>query len=353
VTNFHQERAKMNVLRLQCLHKTSLESFVGQTMRQARISPYQVISSFSTNSRRTAGSVTNTNAKNDNTDWTTTPVGGFLKQTWEKYSVQGQQRRNEAGERLFRAAQWRAMDPAWYGKHKVPISFRPQHALLSMHVWFLHKRLIVNSEINKTVSNATKGANTPANNLLIDEELFDIFWNDTRSRIRAVEGIHELTLNKHLKDAQQATFLQCTQYDHAFLDFGDDDPNGRFQVICDAVWKHVLGGEDDADDELIRRLGAYVMYQAENVISSLPEEYFVEGRVNWGSMPDLDSDRLVADTGSNEDGIGSSHGILDARGRGLERLDEKGIWMKVLTDAGHPYFWNTDTNVTCWEQPNM
>eukprot|EP00555_Chaetoceros_dichaeta_P009116 CAMPEP_0198256704 /NCGR_PEP_ID=MMETSP1447-20131203/6545_1 /TAXON_ID=420782 /ORGANISM="Chaetoceros dichaeta, Strain CCMP1751" /LENGTH=166 /DNA_ID=CAMNT_0043943401 /DNA_START=311 /DNA_END=807 /DNA_ORIENTATION=- len=166
-----------------------------------------------------------------------------MSQAWEKYSVQGQQRRIRAGERLFRAAQWRAMNPGWYGPHKIPISFRPQHAVLSMHVWFLHKRLIVNSAAPPTHTPAPTSETTPtapSTNLLIDEELFDIFWNDTRSRIRAVDGIHELTVNKHLKDAQQATFLQCTQYDHAFLDFRDD-PQKQHAIICDAVWKHVLG----------------------------------------------------------------------------------------------------------------
>ncbi len=65
--------------------------------------------------------------------------------------------------------------------------------------------------------------------MIIQEELFDILWNDTQACIRA-EGVHELTVNKHLKDAQQLTFLQCTHYDHAFQEFATDDKK-RFEEL--------------------------------------------------------------------------------------------------------------------------
>lgn len=256
---------------------------------------------------------------------------GVFGKLWDRYSVQGQQRRIEMGERLFRAAQWRAMHPAWYeGENRIPIAFKPQHALISMHVWFLHKRLAAASQ-------------TDSFNLLIDEELFESLWNDTKSRIRAVDGVHELTVNKHLKDAQQKTFLQCTHYDHAF-DHEDTrhDPKKRFEVVCDSVWKHVLGGEEDASEELIKRLGLYVEYQMENILLMLPDDYFEEGRIDWGSMPDF-----------NYQGAGSAGVNLvvqDAKGRGFEFMDEKEEWVKILTDAGDPYYWNTKSNETSWVQ---
>ena len=40
-----------------------------------------------------------------------TPKKSFFSKLYDKYSVQGQQRRIELGERLFRAAQWNAMNP--------------------------------------------------------------------------------------------------------------------------------------------------------------------------------------------------------------------------------------------------
>ena len=47
-----------------------------------------------------------------------------------------------------------------------------------MHVWFIHKRLIADTS-------------DPHFSLLVQEELFDVLWNDTRARIRAAK-VHEL-----------------------------------------------------------------------------------------------------------------------------------------------------------------
>ena len=30
----------------------------------------------------------------------------------------------------------------WFTEARIPYEFRPRHALLTMHVWFLHKRLL-------------------------------------------------------------------------------------------------------------------------------------------------------------------------------------------------------------------
>ena len=30
----------------------------------------------------------------------------------------------------------------WYREGRIPYEFRPRHAILTMHVWFLHKRLL-------------------------------------------------------------------------------------------------------------------------------------------------------------------------------------------------------------------
>ena len=38
------------------------------------------------------------------------------------------------------------------------------------------------------------------------------------------------------------------------------------------------------------------------------------------------------------------------KGRGLEFLDEDGTWVKVLTESGDPYYWNTDSGETRWER---
>ena len=74
----------------------------------------------------------------------------------------------------------------WFGPGRVPRDFRNRHALLTMHIWFLHKRLI-SDNIDKE------------NALMLQEELFNMFWDDTTYRIRK-EGVRELLVNKTVKD---------------------------------------------------------------------------------------------------------------------------------------------------------
>jgi hypothetical protein len=195
-------------------------------------------------------------------------------------------------------------------------------------------------------------------------------------------------VNKHLKDAQQATFLQCTQYDHAFAEFRNE-PEKRFEVVCDAVWRHVLGGGQDVNDNLIRSIGAYVEYQLLNIVYKLPDEYFDEGRIAWGNIPDFswgEEEKLRSDDKKHQDRTSLSSSVTEhdhdddalVSGRvdsnadsGNQRIlqqqqREQGLktknahsgleflqnhWVQVLTDAGEPYFWNMETNQTSWQKP--
>ena len=86
----------------------------------------------------------------------------------------------------------------WFGRNRLEKDFRRQHALLSMHVWFLHKKLL-NDHAQKDAS------------LLVDEELFNIFWEDTICRIRE-QGVYELSVYKNLDKVQQYTWLHLTNY---------------------------------------------------------------------------------------------------------------------------------------------
>ena len=174
--------------------------------------------------------------------------------------------------------------------------------------------------------------------LPMQEELFDILWNDTRARIRA-EGVNELTVNKHLKDVQQLTFLHLTHYDHAFQEFTNDDGK-RFEELAGAIWIHVLNRDEEAYNDQLKRLAAYVEYQYVNLMHGVPDDYFWEGRIPWGDLP-VFSD--MKDNDGNE--LDKPVKSID----GLESLPEP--WVKTLTDAGTPYYWNTDTNVTSWTKP--
>ena len=153
--------------------------------------------------------------------------------------------------------------------------------------------------------------------------------------------------------------MQCTQYDHAFAEYENDQVQ-RFGVVCDAVWKHVLGGEEDVDDELIRRMGAYVEYQLENIVYKLPDDYFDEGRIGWGNVPDLSSfdgdqdqeGHVPVETEADSDSESESESESEKDTNALSGLKHLGQdWMQVLTDAGEPYFWNVETNRTSWQKP--
>ena len=179
---------------------------------------------------------------------------------------------------------------------------------------------------------------SPQNKCNIQEELFDILWNDTRARIRA-EGVNELTVNKHLKDAQQLTFLQCTHYDHSFQEFANDDKK-RFEEIAGVNWTYVLNKDEEVYNDLVKRLTMYVEYQNINLLNGVPDDYFWEARIPWGDMPDFTN---MKDNDGNE--LEEVEVIP-----GLEILPNP--WLKTLTDAGHPYYWNTDTNETMWKRPS-
>eukprot|EP00586_Coscinodiscus_wailesii_P009765 CAMPEP_0172512064 /NCGR_PEP_ID=MMETSP1066-20121228/241509_1 /TAXON_ID=671091 /ORGANISM="Coscinodiscus wailesii, Strain CCMP2513" /LENGTH=302 /DNA_ID=CAMNT_0013291701 /DNA_START=73 /DNA_END=981 /DNA_ORIENTATION=- len=244
---------------------------------------------------------------------------GIFGKLWEKYSISGQQSRIERGERLFRAAERRAMDRTWYTKGRLSPSFRSYHAVLTMHVWLLHKRLILDKI-------------SPDTSLMVQEELFDIFWNDTLIRIRA-EGITEMLVNKHLKDVQQVTLQHCVHYDHAFT---FSDPVRRREEVALAVWKHVLLENEEAYNDQINRLAIYVEWEYDNIVCQLPEEYWREGRIAWGDIVDFD-----------EMGDNNANALPDVElGEGLPDG-----WVEALTESGKKYWWHSETMKSQWDKP--
>lgn len=102
---------------------------------------------------------------------------------------------------------------------------------------------------------------------------------------------------------------------------------------------YVLTKDEEAYEELLKRLTLYVEYEYTNLLHGVPDQYFWEGRIPWGDMPDF-------------------HNMKDNAGKELEKLDDvPGLemvpepWVKMLTDAGVPYYWNTDTDATSWKKP--
>lgn len=254
----------------------------------------------------------------------------------DEYSITKQQSRIAQADRLFRFAQWRADDPRWYGPGHIGREFRPRHAMLTMHLWFLHKRLVMDTQ-------------NPHTSLLIQEELFDLFWDDTQKRIRE-QGVTELSVLKHLESVQQYTFQHMTHYDHAFTDF-ELNPKARFEELCGIVWIHILQREQEnycADQ--IQRLACYILLQHDNIMNQLPEPYWQEGRLAWVDIPDFTKLKdnkgnlmpevpvpSVADDNANNNSIG----VLP-----------KG-WRKALANTGEPFYWNPDERLSQWERPGL
>lgn len=195
--------------------------------------------------------------------------------------------------------------------------------MVTMHVWFLHKRLI---------SDETD----PHFSLMVQEELFDTFWNDTQSRIRA-EKVPELTVSKHLKDVQQVTFQHLTHYDHTYTEHRENVTE-RFKELSILVWVHILLRDEDVFDDQLKRLSMYIEANYENMVELTPDEYFFEGRIQWIDIPDFTNMR---------DRLGKKLPDLE--------VDPDDIlpdgWHKVLTDSGEPFYWHPENFASQWEKP--
>uniref|UniRef100_A0A7S2ETL6 WW domain-containing protein n=1 Tax=Trieres chinensis TaxID=1514140 RepID=A0A7S2ETL6_TRICV len=251
----------------------------------------------------------------------------------DKYSISAQRHRIELGERLFRAAQRRASDRTWHVDGRVPFDFRRRHALIALHVWFLHRRLIADRSEDSDLW------------LMVQEELFDALWNDSRARIRS-EGVQEVTVNKHLKDVQSLTFKICTHLDHAFAEYAADMER-RHEELVGVVWVHLLNRDEDVPRDAVVRLAAYVEFEFQNIMFLLPDEHFAEGRVAWGSTPDFSD--MVDNEGKPLPPLEEDGKIGEGQLKLPTQLPKK--WLEALTDAGDKYYWNVETMKSQWEEP--
>jgi hypothetical protein len=92
----------------------------------------------------------------------------------------------------------------------------------------------------------------------------------------------------------------------------------------------------------------------ENVVYKLPDDYFEEGRIGWGNLPDLsafDSVKNVSKDGTDVTDASAEEDIEETTNAlsGIKFLNNS--WVQVLTDAGEPYYWNTENDMTSWQQP--
>jgi len=213
----------------------------------------------------------------------------------------------------------------WFGPARVSREFRSRHAILTLHIWLLHKRLL-HDTVDKD------GA------LLVQEELFNILWEDTICRIRK-EGVNELLVNKNLMKVQQYTFLHLTHYDHAYTEFLNK-PEERLKELRKLLWQHVYLRDESLEDwnDLLDRLAWYVDANYRNIMQDWPYDYYRQSRVAWVNLPDYE-------------------GLCDAQGQPVEAnpVHEDDVvpkpWLRNITLRGVDYYWNPETKATTWTKP--
>ena len=198
-----------------------------------------------------------------------------------------------------------------------------------MHLWFLHKRLVADT------------SEEHHNSLDIQEELFEIFWDDTQKRIRE-RGIPELSVNSQLEKVQQYTFHHLTHYDHAYSEY-ELDPKRRHQELRTIVYQHILLSEPDVNvcSDQVERLALYIESQYHNILNHLPEPYWRKGQLAWVDIPDFSD-------------------LRDHKGKPIPNVvyDPKDPlivlppgWYKALANSGEPFYWNPDKAVAQWKLP--
>lgn len=265
----------------------------------------------------------------------------IFRKLLDRHSISKQTNRILVAESFLQAAITQASDPRWYGPGRIKKDFRSYQAILTMHVWMLHKRLLADTE-------------DPHSAHLIQEELFDILWTDSTNRMRSY-GVNEMLLAKNLKTVQQYTFMHCFHYDHCYSGELLKNPKQRLEELKHLVRMHILllkspeeeeaeasRGEavvvpDDADDQA-ERIAWYIEAQYQNIAHDWPDDWYRKARVAWVDLPDFGN-------------------MVDSKGNVLEPfpMDPEDAllenWAKNIANDGSYYYWNTETRHAQWERP--
>lgn len=202
-----------------------------------------------------------------------------------------------------------------------------------MHLWFLHRRLLLDET-------------DPHRAALIQEELFDIFWTDSSNRMRA-HGVNEWLINKNLKTVQQYTFMHLFHYDHCYSTTTLlADPDARLDELKNLVKTHILLLSPDDEnaarlhDDHAERIAWYVETQYQNIVHDMPESFFNKARIAWVDLP-------------------SFHNLVDGNtGNVMPDVpvhpdDQLPIgWVKNIANDGTYYYWNIHTREATWDRPH-
>jgi len=307
----------------------SVSEFVGSTAPRlfpVLPTPAECCPSSAQRTNKTRAAATSSSAEiASNATARTAKPKKFLDQLWDRYSFTGHRHRVVIAESMFQAASHQASDPRWFGPGRLSRDFRPRHALLTMHFWFLHKRLISDT-IDKHLA------------LMIQEELFNILWDDTTSRIR-LAGVNEWLVNKNLLQVQQYTFMHLTHYDHCYTEFLQK-PAERLNELRKLIWWHIFGRDKDAEFRYdhLDRIAWYVEANYQNIVMDWPDDYYRQGRVAWVDLPDFSNIKDIEGNVLPENPIHPDDVLPKP-------------WLRNITKSGLEYYWNPVTKRATWDRP--
>jgi cytochrome b pre-mRNA-processing protein 3 len=209
-------------------------------------------------------------------------------------------------------------------------SFRERHALLMLHVWCVHRRLLECGSEGK----------------LLQEALFDRCWEESTVHIRSL-GVPELTVNKHLKQLQNVSFHALMQYDNGIVQDHDD--------FAGALYRNIYGATDEnVEEETVYKLAGYVKAQLD-ALARIPKQEFMQGRIRWANTPGVYGTSSTDSTSDDQDaGAGAATTSTGTGGEDAATAQHgygDNIWEATLDQRGRTYYWNVVTRETAWEVP--
>ena len=149
--------------------------------------------------------------------------------------------------------------------------FRDNHSIQSLHMWMLNRRIGFNQGEEKDA-------------VALQQELFDLYWEDSIARIRKIEGVRELMVNKHLRTAQGYTFKMMKDMDKAIEAFGTEGKQDEGTLkLGQAIWMNVFRADESALDENVERVISYTERNLE-LLTDMKDDDVLWGRVEWDKI---------------------------------------------------------------------
>lgn len=203
---------------------------------------------------------------------------------------------------LFQSCLDQSLKKNWFKGGKIKNEFRTEHGLLLTHIWILHKRLLNEQREGK----------------LIQEALFDTFWNHTTARIRSL-GINELSVNKNLLEVQKYSFAILTSYDKCYTLSNANLINDELKKV---LINHIWINNDQSHQHVMKMI--HYLHAEYETIQNIDYNVIEQGMLPWKDPPFKEKE---------------------------DSTDETSDWREALANNGKTYYWNIKTRETMWEVP--